>query len=356
MNYLNDIVDVAITIENPVASTESYSNMLIVAPEGTGSADTKMPDALQVNSLDDLTFYGYSTTDPAYAAVAVAQAQTPEPNIIYVTAMGKDETIADCLARANAAGAWYGFTLAGIDTENYEAAADWAEANHKLFAFNFTTDECPINMTGRDYAFGMYSGSTGDETESNANKYQATGFMAKCFGNMPGSQTWEYKTITGASPSKLTDAQVRSFQKIPVLYYVRVAGRNITMNSKVGSGEWIDIIRLRDYLVTEIQERVFTTLVNAKKVPYNDEGIAAIQGAVTNVLIAAQNNGAIDADAYQDDGTVVRGYTVSVPLAMNIPKSDKKERRLRNVNFTARLAGAIHNVKIRGTLVYGGTD
>ncbi len=47
-----------------------------------------------------------------------------------------------------------------------------------------------------------------------------------------------------------------------------------------------------------------------------------------------------------------RGYTITVPLASEVSASDKKNRKLSGVSFTARLAGAIHETQIKGTLVY----
>ena len=49
MSNVNDVVDVTITIEDPVASSASYSNMLLVLPAPKKAKGT-IPDALPVRS------------------------------------------------------------------------------------------------------------------------------------------------------------------------------------------------------------------------------------------------------------------------------------------------------------------
>ena len=55
---------------------------------------------------------------------------------------------------------------------------------------------------------------------------------------------------------------------------------------------------------------------------------------------------------YDENGDKNLGYTVTVPLASNISANQKASRILTDVYFTARLAGAIHVVEIRGQLTY----
>ena len=55
---------------------------------------------------------------------------------------------------------------------------------------------------------------------------------------------------------------------------------------------------------------------------------------------------------YDENGDKNLGYTVNVPLAANISANQKATRILEGVTFTARLAGAIHVVDIKGQLTY----
>ena len=59
--------------------------------------------------------------------------------------------------------------------------------------------------------------------------------------------------------------------------FERFRNVSITQNGKVAAGEWIDVIRFRDWLQEEITVNVFNALVNSDKVPYTDDGIAIIE-------------------------------------------------------------------------------
>jgi hypothetical protein len=58
---------------------------------------------------------------------------------------------------------------------------------------------------------------------------------------------------------------------------------------------------------------------------------------------------AVDVD---NNNRVIPSYTTSVPARSQVSSNDVANRFLRDVRFTARLAGAIHAVEIRGTLSY----
>lgn len=352
MSNINEIVDVTIDIQSPTASSSSYSNILIIgiAPEASGK--TPMPDVATISAPGDLLDFGYTVDDALYKAVSVAFAQDPNPETIYVTTRGTSEesgleSVAEVLQRATSVNEWYGVALAGEQsTEDIRTAADWCEANKKMFTFTWTGDTCPIQADAYGMTIPMYTDDMANNT------YLGLAYMAKNFGYIPGSETWALKRLNSVLPSTLSASKITALKAIPSNFYHKVGSDSITEEGKVGNGEWIDIIRLRDWLLSEVQRSVFSYLKSQTKVPYNDEGITGVQKAIEAVLMQAQKNGGIDGDQIDEDGKITPGYTVSVPLSANIPAPDKKSRRLRNVTFVARLAGAIHTATIRGTLVY----
>jgi hypothetical protein len=126
----------------------------------------------------------------------------------------------------------------------------------------------------------------------------------------------------------------------------------LTQNGKVAAGEWIDVIRFRDWLEEEIKVNVVTAMINRNKVPYTDAGIAIIEAAIRQALARGQATGGIAPTEYDENGNENLGYTVTVPLAATISPNQKASRILEDVQFTARLAGAIHVVEIDGSLTY----
>ena len=176
--------------------------------------------------------------------------------------------------------------------------------------------------------------------------------MSRCFTAVPGSETWANKKLAGVKVDPLTETQFVVLRNKNVNTFERFRNLSLTQTGKVSAGEWIDVIRFRDWLAEEIKVNVLNVIVNNEKVPYTDSGIAIIEGAIRQSLRQGQVNGGIAPVEYDEDGNKNLGYTVEVPLASNISANQKASRILTDVKFTARLAGAIHVVEIRGQLTY----
>lgn len=84
---------------------------------------------------------------------------------------------------------------------------------------------------------------------------------------IPGSNTWEYKSLPGVMVDKLTDNQISLLEGRGYNYYIPVKGVNITRRGKVAEGEWNDVIILVDWLHARMQEQIFFRLINSKKIP-----------------------------------------------------------------------------------------
>lgn len=355
-NNITDVVDVTIAIESPATDSASFSNLLLVVPGPTEVGTEDMASVVVIRSAKELTAFGYTSNDEAYKAAAVAFNQDMKPEKIYIVARKKtleeEESIADCLDRAIAVNEWYGFALVTYTSgTDIEAAAKWAESNNKLFGFTFTAGNCPIDITVYNNTFGFFSGDLKADTIPDGNMYAGIAFMAKCFSYTPGSETWNLKTLRGVTASSLSTTKVETLKNGNVNFYRTVANKDVTQEGKVGSGEWIDVIRFKEWLINKLQVEVFNFMVKNPKISYNDEGIVGIQNVIESVLSSAQGTG-IDKDRFDEDGNVEKGYEVIVPKSADISATDKKNRKLTGVSFTARLSGAIHETQIRGTLIY----
>lgn len=112
------------------------------------------------------------------------------------------------------------------------------------------------------------------------------------------------------------------------------------------------MIRFRDWLKNDMQYRLFNLLYTHPKIPYTDEGIALVQNQMVASLTQGQRQGGIAPDEFDEDGKLIPGFTVTVPLAANLTAADRASRVLGGCKFHARLAGAIHVVNVYGTLAY----
>jgi hypothetical protein len=176
--------------------------------------------------------------------------------------------------------------------------------------------------------------------------------MSRCFTVTPGGETWALKQLAGVKVDALTETEYTVLKAKNVNTFERFRNLSLTQNGKVAAGEWIDVIRFRDFLEEEIKVNVVNAMINRNKVPYTDAGIAIIEAAIRQALARGQATGGIAPTEYDENGNENLGYTVTVPLAANISPNQKASRILEDVQFTARLAGAIHVVEIDGSLTY----
>lgn len=255
-----------------------------------------------------------------------------------------DPGIEDDLAELLLADAsWYAVLCPTPSTAEIKAIARWAESNGRLALLD-TPDTGVISSGDTDVASALKASSyfrTSLWYHPRPGAFLASALAGACLPMEPGSETWAYKTLAGVPAVALTPTQEANALGKNVGIYVTIAGVNVTREGKVASGEWIDTVRGRDWLRARLQEGVFALLANARKVPFTDSGIARVETVVRGVLAEGVSVGMLS-----DDPAPI----VSVPLASQVPKAQKAERRLPDVRWRAQFAGAIHAVDISGTL------
>lgn len=361
-NSLDDIVKLNIDISSPASDDASFDSILLVVsgPEATG--EKTMTGVTAISKADELLDYGFTTEDAAYVAATVVFSQSPSPSEVFVCIRQKTEedtfeSIADTLARANDEAQFYGVHLTEFkDPVDITAAISWIEANEKLFGFEYDDYEsCPVSNFSYYRTFGFYSGNADGykaDEQPEENKYVALACMAKCFGYDPGTETWHLKELSTIVPSKLSADQKKKLEEDNINTFRRYGGANTTFLGKVLAGEWIDVIRFRDWLKAEMQLRVFNALKANTKVPITDGGIGLIEGAMEAALKDGQDIGGIAPTEYDENDNVIFGYKVIVPKASSLTEAERKSRKLPGCKWSARLAGAIHLVEINGFLTF----
>jgi hypothetical protein len=323
------------------------SNTIINALVALINADLNMP--VSAVNLGDGTFTLTSANLNQGFSLAVTDAIMQREIGIYQLPLVAVNAVGDDLTLINDAdNSWYALISTTRDPATVRLIADWVEARIKLFG-TASADPDIINVPA------------GTDTSSIAAQLNQAGYVrtfvmyhqdadfdypeAAWFGRVlpldPGSETWKFKTLNSITYSNLTTTQSLNALNKSANTYEFVAGVGITQNGTVAQGEFIDIIRGVDWLRARVQEYVFAVLVNNPKVPYTDAGIGAIEAQVKRALSLGVSNGFISDDPPP---------TVTVPRAADVPPADKAARILRNVRFFATLSGAIHAVRIIGTL------
>lgn len=237
-------------------------------------------------------------------------------------------------------------TITFITIDDYKAVAAWTETQKKIFFYASSESGILDSGVSTDIASFMESQNYDrtisiyhtDAQEGASPAYIETGWPGECLPYDPGSQTWAYKTLAAVASYGLTSSQFTAATDKNCNVYTKTAGVDVTQDGKVASGEYIDVIRGLDWIEARLQEAVFAQLVNKRKIPYTDEGIALIENAVKGVLQDAADQGIL----------IGTSIVVTVPKLADVPQADKVARNLPDVEFTANLQGAIHTVEING--------
>jgi hypothetical protein len=240
---------------------------------------------------------------------------------------------------------FYFITTDSSSTANVADVAAWTLSRKKLYFAalqnsglldNTDTVASDLLALANDRTVILYS--------KNAHEFADVAWTAVIGCQTPGSITAALKTLIGVTVSSLNTTQKTNLENDNVNHYMAVKNRKVTRKGKVVGGEWIDIRHGIDALEARIQETVFDLLADSSKVPFTEAGFQLISAAIEaacQAFVGTDN----------EPGMLVAGsIKVIMPKLSTISDTDKNNRELKGVRFSALLSGAIHYVEIRGTL------
>lgn len=358
------IADVSIDIADPLMDESSYGSILIVGPVPASTPSTEPPEVAEYFSLDEVTKAGWKdigeSADPVGVAARVAFSQKKKPASVFIAPIKAEAKALDTIKNAMNNTGWYVVCPVGVDSEEYGDIAAYIETTEKQMCYTemgFFGSRTNKPTVDKSYArthfiYGRQNSSQADEDVPEENKYLNVAWMINTLCYEPGSETAAFKEISLCSPSDLSTSEMKALEDANGSYFVAVGNKNISMGGKVLAGEWIDVIRFRDWLKNDMQTRVVELFVNSPKIPYTDSGIGLVENQMLASLKAGQDAGGIAPTEFDESGNEIPGYSTSVPLAAAIDDATKKSRKLTKCKFGARLAGAIHIADLDGTLSY----
>ncbi|MGG6311566.1 DUF3383 family protein [Paenibacillus macerans] len=180
---------------------------------------------------------------------------------------------------------------------------------------------------------------------TNIANYPDAAVIGKVGSADAGSLTWKFKTLAGIEPLDLTQEELEEIHDLGAITYVTKAGDDVTSEGKTVSGEYIDIIQSKDYLIMSIENAVQKLFNRSPKVRYDNTGIAQIEGEVKTVLRQADLNGMI---AHDDDDLPI--YSTTFKPRSQVDPLDREKRIYNGGAFEFELSGAIHKSKISGVI------
>lgn len=270
--------------------------------------------------------------------------------LIVLTDVTADHSVSsdlDAILAHTLPGSWYGLALDSNSSAEAHAAATWAESNGAhLFIWNNSDTHCITSDT--DDLFSVtkalaYARSGGLYAGSQLLSYGGAAWLGKVFPSNPGSLTFMYKTLAGVPQDVLSETAQANLNAKHGNYYITLAGIGVTINGWSSSGEFFDITWGIDWLTSTIQIDVFALLASSPKVPYTDLGVDMIVSVIKGDLALATS------PAFQLLAATPAPTVIAPTVASQSP-TDRAARNFPGITFSGRLAGAIHELTITGTV------
>lgn len=263
----------------------------------------------------------------------------------YLTDTSADPGIATDLAAVRVEDDdWYGLTIDSESKAEILAAALAAESAKKLFVAQTSESTVIDNGVSNDVASSVEAAAY-RQTALIFNGNDTMGFSGAAWQGerfagtpTPGNETWVYKTLAGVTTDTITSTERSTALGKKCSVYETVLGKNITEGGLVGSGEHIDVIRFLAWVDDQIQVRLFQLETSNPKIAFTQKGIAVCGGVVKSVLVDGETN----------QGFAEGSSQVFPPDIADVSSTDKANRRLRNLDWAATLAGAIEIIDARG--------
>jgi hypothetical protein len=334
--------EVTVTLPSGTVTTVHYdSDASATVAEITAGLVAVINPLTGVDATDGTTKLTVTATTPGnYFALKVS-----DKALLKAQCNGTDPGIAtDLDAILLEDNTWYGLTLTTQGSAEIAAASSWAESNKKLM-LQASSDGDIIVSGSSDIASTLKTANrfrtalifAGDPTQ-----HAGAAWLGKGFPIDPGGLTFANLTLASVDTEQLTGTNITQLKAKNCNYMTDYGNLALTRNGVTAAGEYIDIIRDRDWYESQLQTECLSVLVNNTKVPFTDRGIAQLEAAVR-----AATKRAIDA-GFLAEGT----DTYVVPLASQVSSTDRANRTLGStpIRVNARVAGAIHVAEIRATI------
>jgi Protein of unknown function (DUF3383) len=253
---------------------------------------------------------------------------------------------ADLDAVQNADSDWYGLTYLYPSDACVKAVAAWVEDKTKLYIQHMsdstlvtggdaTGDTCS-DLKALNYA------RTAIIYHPDPASFVASAWMGRVLSTEPGKATWKAKVLKGVVSSALSTTQRTNARAKNLNCYTTVGVRGWTWEGKTVDGDFIDVTRNIDWVDDRLEKRIANAIETNDIIPMSDEGIQIIRAEME-----ATFDEAVDRKIFLggDDAPVL-----SVPRAADISENDRANRLLPDMNWSAKLAGAVHKVDVFGNV------
>ncbi|MEA4901855.1 DUF3383 family protein [Desulfitobacterium sp.] len=224
------------------------------------------------------------------------------------------------------------------DSEPTEAELGAGIEDHRKFYFGQTDNLALVGGYRRSAI--IYSDTLHLDEEADA------AYLGNVGPFYPVSVTWKFKRPQGITMPDITDAQREALEEANINFLTEEYKRQYVKNGTCWDGEFIDVQMGADYIAHRMRSELYDVFLQNAKVPYTDAGFALVAAAVFASLNKAVSLGVIARDPESGAGI----YNVVVPKRSQATDDQARARQMPDVVWEALLEGAVHSVKVKGTL------
>lgn len=321
----------------------------------TATISTQLATAINTAALGITAAAVAGTVELTYTAAPVGVTALTRTSWGATTPSATAGIVATDLSAINAADkSWYVLHMVERTKQRVLDAAAWVETHDKLFIT--AANEAGILVQGTNTDVGSllkpYYRTVWSYHGAATTEFADVAWAARVLPTQPGSETWALKRLAATTPDNLSSAQTAVITTKGGNTFERYSDTiSLTNPGKTAAGEWIDVIRFRDWLRDYIQTSMVQLIVNRDKVPYTDGGLQLLGNNLRAALREGQRVGGIAPDEVDADNKGIPGFNVNIPRASEVDSATKASR-IAYFKFNARIAGAIHAAVITGALSY----
>lgn len=334
-------VQVTIDVQNP-APKVGLGRPLILA--SSSSAESTYKEYYGLDTLKEDFAEGTSV----YKKAAAVLAQTNRPDLVAVatyseTADGTDPLLGLTIIQAFEQyydKPWHFLLLPDADKIQRKSISDALQAHKFKFLSLKVTDKAELDQYKLNSRTLCYYHPDKPDEEIDA------AILGDAASLTVGSITWKFrKNLSGITPIDISADELKSIHELGANCYVLKAGTPQTSEGITANGEYIDTIHGEDWVKATAETDLQQLLIDNDKVPSNDTGVSMAASVLTSVLTTATQNGIVDKDA---NGNAL--FTVTALPFDQIPESDRVKRIYSGLSFDYKPEGAIHEMKVHGTV------
>lgn len=180
----------------------------------------------------------------------------------------------------------------------------------------------------------------------NADEYADAAYVGNVGPFYPQSVTWKFKRPQGLTVPDLTSAEREALEEANVNFLTVEYKREYVKNGVCADGEFIDVQMGADYIAKTMRENLYDIFLENAKIGYTDAGFATVATGVYRALNRAVELGIIATDPESNRGV----FTVVVPRREDATDAQARNRQMPDITWEAQLEGAVHSIKVKGTL------